>query len=54
MKYIVKKYCLISIVLCCAICNKNTENKNSTVKRSKRNRSMFVSNCVVYDKKNQG
>ena len=32
-------------------CNKNTPNKNSTARRPKQKRSMFVSNCAVCGKK---
>ena len=35
----------------CASCKKNTANKNSSVRRTKRNRSMLLSYCAVCDQK---
>ena len=35
----------------CFCCKKNTANKNSSIRRTKQNRLMFVSNCNVYGKK---
>ena len=38
----------------CVSCTKNTANKkSSSVKRTKQNRFMLVSNCVIRIKKNQ-
>ena len=66
MKYIFKKIlpdykyrCLILLNIktmetYCVTCKKNTRNKNSTVKRTKRNRLLLVSNCVVCGKKKSG
>ena len=36
----------------CVSCKKNTGNKNSTVKRTKQNRLMLISNSAVCGKKN--
>ena len=36
----------------CVSCKKNIANKNSSVKRTKQNRSMLVSNCAFCGKKN--
>ena len=33
-------------------CNKNTANKNSTVRKTKQNRLMLLSNCAASGKKN--
>ena len=35
----------------CVICKNYTENKNSSIKRTKQNRLMLLSNCVVCSKK---
>ena len=35
----------------CVSCKKNTENKNSSVRKTKQNRLMPLSNCSVSDKK---
>ena len=35
----------------CFTCKKNTGNKNSSVKRTKQNKLMLVSNCAVCGKK---
>ena len=35
----------------CLSCKRNTGNTYSTVKRTKENRLMVVSNCAVYGKK---
>ena len=35
----------------CVSCKKNTVNKNSSVRRTKQNRLMVVSNCAVCGKK---
>ena len=35
----------------CVSCNKNTANENSSVKKTKQNRSMFLSNCAIWKKK---
>ena len=35
----------------CVSCKKNTANKNSSVRRTKQNRLMLVSNCAVCGKK---
>ena len=35
----------------CVSCKKYTENENSNVKKTKKNRLMFFSTCVVYGKK---
>ena len=37
---------------CCVSCKKNTVNKNSSVRKTKQNRLMLVSNCVNCGKKN--
>ena len=37
----------------CVSCKKNTVNKNSSVRRTKQNRLMVVSNCAVCGKKNR-
>ena len=38
----------------CVSCKKNTANENSSDKRTRKKRSMFLSNCGVCDKKKQG
>ena len=38
----------------CVRCKKNTANNNSSVKRIKQNRLMFLSNCAICGEKNQG
>ena len=35
----------------CVSCKKNTANENSSVRRSKQNRLMLVSNCAICGKK---
>ena len=35
----------------CVSCKKNTANKNSSVRRTKQNRLMFLSNSAVCDEK---
>ena len=35
----------------CVSCKKNTGNKNSSVRKTKRNRSMLLSNCSICGKK---
>ena len=35
-------------------CKKNIANKNYSVRKTKQNKSLLVSNCAVCDKKNQG
>ena len=35
----------------CVSCKKNTENKNSSVTKTKQNRLMLLSNCAVCGKK---
>ena len=35
----------------CVSCKKNTENKNSSVRKTKKDRLMLLSTCVVYGKK---
>ena len=35
----------------CACCTKSTANKNCSVRRTKQNRSMLVSNCAICGKK---
>ena len=32
----------------CVSCKKNTANKNSSVRRTKQNRLMLVSNCAIF------
>ena len=32
-------------------CKRNTANENSSVRKTKQNRSMLLSNCAVYGKK---
>ena len=36
---------------CCVSCKKSTVNKRSTLKRTKQNRLLFVSNCGICNKK---
>ena len=36
----------------CVSSKKSTENRNSSIERTKQNRLMFVSNCAVCAKKN--
>ena len=36
----------------CICCKKNSANKNSTVRKTKQNRLMLLSNCAVCGKKN--
>ena len=36
----------------CVSCEKNTANKNSSLRKTKQNRLMLVSNCGVSGKKN--
>ena len=36
----------------CASCKKYPANKNSSVRKTKQNRLMLLSNCAVSDKKN--
>ena len=38
----------------CVRCKKNTSNKNSSVRRTKQNSLILVSNRAIYCKKNQG
>ena len=38
----------------CVTCKKNIVNKNYSIRKTKQNKSLFVSNCAVCDKKNQG
>ena len=35
----------------CVSCKKNTANKNSSVRKTKENRLMILSNCPIYGKK---
>ena len=35
----------------CISCKKNTENENSSVRKTKQNRSMLLSNCAVCSEK---
>ena len=35
----------------CASCKKNTENENLSVRKTKKNRSMLLSNCAICGKK---
>ena len=35
----------------CVCCNKNTSNKNSSVRKTKQNRLMLLSSCTICDKK---
>ena len=35
----------------CVSCKKNTINENSSVRKTKQNRLMLLSNCAVCDKK---
>ena len=35
----------------CVSCKKNTANENSSVRKTKHNRLMLLSNCVICDKK---
>ena len=35
----------------CISCKKYAANENSTVRKTKQNRLIFVSNCAVYSKK---
>ena len=35
----------------CVSCRKNTANKNSSVRRTKQNRSIPLPNCAIYGKK---
>ena len=37
----------------CVSCKKNTANKNSSVRKTKENRLMILSNCPIYGKKNR-
>ena len=37
----------------CTTCKKNTTNINSSVRKTKQNRLMLVSNCTICSKKNQ-
>ena len=39
---------------CCASCRTHTANKNSSVRRTKQDISMALSNCAICGKKNQG
>ena len=36
---------------CCDSCKKNTANKHSSIRRTKQNRLMLLSNCAVFGKK---
>ena len=38
----------------CITCKKNIANENYSVRKTKQNKSLLVSNCAVCDKKNQG
>ena len=38
----------------CVTCKKNIANKNYSVRKTKQNKSLFVSNCAVCGKENQG
>ena len=35
----------------CASCKKNTEDKNSSVRKTKQNRLMLLPNCIIFGKK---
>ena len=35
----------------CASCKKHTANENSSIKKTKQNRLMLLSNCAICDKK---
>ena len=35
----------------CISCKENTANKNSSVRKTKKNRFMLLSNCAISDKK---
>ena len=35
----------------CNSCKENTANKNSSVRKTKKNRLMLLSNCAISDKK---
>ena len=37
----------------CASCRQHTANKNSSVKKTKQNKLMLLSNCVICGKKKQ-
>ena len=48
IKLIIKKYCLIISTLetYCVNCEKHTANENSSVRKTKQNKLMLLSNCV--------
>ena len=37
----------------CISCKKKTANENSSVRKTKQNRIILLSNCAVYPRKNQ-
>ena len=38
----------------CVTCTKNAANKNSSVRRTKQNRLILLSNCAIWVRKNKG
>ena len=44
-------YCTKTMEKYCVSCNKNTANENSSVRKTKQNRLMLLSNCAVCGKK---
>ena len=57
-KLTIQKYCRTNYIKTretyCGSCKKNTASKNSSVRRTKENTLMLVSNCAICGKKNQG